>query len=266
MNIKILATALTVTGSLLLAGCNGDTASGTRVSGTVTSVDSAASQITVSGIDFDTANATITTDGSSITEGMTVLVDGSIDGNTGVADRITYDSEIEGVVMAHDPVARTMTVMGQKVSYTADLVFDNDDSSVTVLLSDVIPGNVIEVSGVLINDVVEATRIEYESDSLAPGEDVELKGYVTNYNNDTFTIGSGSCLITVSPVNPKTEFEDNVVLADNAFVEVKSSEEWLSIDAQSCAMIATEVESEDDENEYDDLEDDDDDSDNSSSM
>ena len=262
MNIKYLATTLAVTGSLLLAGCgdSGDSSTnGSRVSGTVNSVSG--DTVTVANIAFDASGADVETDGGAITEGMHVMVDGDVDGDTGVAHKITYDSEIEGVVMAHDSVAGTMTVMGQAVSYNVDtIVFDDDtmDMMQTFDPTTIVAGNVVEVSGNLVNGVVEATRIEYKGDSLGVDEDIEIKGYISAYDADLGTFSIGGCAITVD-VN--TNIEDNVVLADNALVEVKSSQELLTIDydLQTCAMVAVQIEGEDDEDGYDDIDDDDDD-------
>jgi len=265
MNIKYLTTALAVTGSLLLAGCGDSTNStgGSRISGTVTSVSADESQMTVANINFDTSNASITTDGSKITNGMTVQVDGSIDGSTGVATKVTYDSEIEGIVMAHDSGAKTMTVMGQAVSYTDATIFDDKSSGTQGFDPTIIvPGNVVEISGMLVNGVVEASRVEYESDFLSAGEDVELKGYVANYvevDSITSTFSLGNCAITVDlddASNTKTIIDNNLILADGAFVEVKSiltANDISLITGGTCAMLAAEIESEEDENEYDDI-------------
>jgi len=266
MNIKNLATTLAVTGSLLLAGCSdsGDGTSGSRVSGTVTSVGE--NSVTVANVDFDTTGTEIDSDGDTddIYPGMHVYVDGSVDGDTGVAHKITYDSEIEGVVMAHDSVAGTMTVMGQAVSYNVDTIVFDDDNMMDPMQSfdpaTIVPGNVVEVSGNLVNGVVEATRIEYEGAALGTDEDVEIKGYISNYDEINGTFSIGGCEVTISETNPTTEIEDNVVLAENALVEVKSSQELLTIDLnaqpQTCAMVAVEVEGEDDEDDYDDIDDD----------
>ena len=258
MNIKYLATTLAITGSLLLAGCSdsGDGANGNRVSGTVTSVTDNGNTVTVANVAFDATNADIDTDGGNIAEGMHVYVDGDVDGDTGVAHKITYDSEIEGVVMAHDSVAGTMTVMGQQVSYNVDtIVYDDDSKMDNFDPATIVPGNVVEVSGNLVNGVVEATRIEYEGATLGAEEDIEIKGYISNYNSADDSFSIGGCSISVD-VN--TNFEDNVILADNALVEVKSSQELLTIDlnTQTCAMVAVEVEGEDDEDDYDDIDDD----------
>ena len=250
MNIKLI-TLIAAGSGLLLVGCgnDGNSNSNPKVTGTITQINNNGNNVTVKGINFDASNAEIDSENSGdLTEGMVVVVDGSVDGNQGVANKITYDSEVEGVVTAIDVTAGTMSVMGQLVLLTMDTLYYNDVADAKELITEdaIMAGNVVEVSAMPdSNGDLVASRVVLKADFLADDEEIEIKGYVTNYDGiNTFSINA--CQITTTDM---TEYDNIDMLVNDMYVEVKSIGMYVSVDANTCSIEAMEIENED---EYDD--------------
>jgi Domain of unknown function (DUF5666) len=117
---------------LLVASCGGVGQDGTgatpdtRTTGVVTGFGS----VIVNGIRFDTANASISVDGTAgrsqddLRVGMVVDVTGNVaaDGSTGTATSVVFESVLRGNI-DEAPLARSFKVLGQTVRF--------DDATVT---------------------------------------------------------------------------------------------------------------------------------------
>jgi hypothetical protein len=142
--------------------------------GTVTGFGS----VIVNGVRFDTASATFQIDGRAGTQadlrvGDVVSVTGSINGTTGVAQRVTFDDDVEGPVQEIDRAAGTLVVLGQRVIVDGATSFDDTPACT---LADIQVGTIVEVSGFRASTgEVRATRIECRA---AAGE-FEVTGSVS---------------------------------------------------------------------------------------
>ena len=95
------------------------------------------------------------------------------------------------------------------------------------------------------NGDLVASRVVLKADFLADDEEIEIKGYVTNYDGiNTFSINA--CQITTTDM---TEYDNIDMLVNDMYVEVKSIGMYVSVDANTCSIEAMEIENED---EYDD--------------
>ncbi|HKF93893.1 MAG TPA: DUF5666 domain-containing protein [Gammaproteobacteria bacterium] len=223
-----LCTLIIALSLMLMASCGGGGGflagggiGGTGISnGTVTAFAS----VFVNGVEFDTTNATFTRNGQPATEsdfsvGEVVTVAGTfnVDGTTGTARRVTYRANVSGAVTeAPNVVSGRIKVLGQTVTVTPSTVFEN-----FAALTDVSPGNVLEVSGFTNADgSVIATYIVKRQNAFVPGASVsQVRGFVTDLNeaNMTFTLDG----LTVNYSAPQMM---NGILANGRFVEVSSNE------------------------------------------
>lgn len=149
--------------------------------------------IYVNGVEYDTTGSVYDVDDSvasgddALAVGMVVKVQGSVnaDGQTGHADNIFYDDDIEGIVEnlatdANDPNIKTFMVMG--VSVQADkngTNFEGEDDP-TFGFDTIIDGDNVEVSGEFSGDILIASYIEKQD---ASDDDFEVKGTVDQYNS-----------------------------------------------------------------------------------
>ena len=177
----------------------------------------------VNGVEYDSKASTITLEGVAQSEdklavGMVVKVNGSVnaDGKTGVATTIAYADELEGIVLSIDAVAKTVNVMGQTVHVTAGTLYAGAPGySLTTMQVN----NVIEVSGYSSgHGDIHATRIELKKAVFA-GEEVNLKGVVTNLNAGakTFTVGTLVIDYNLASVDSSNG------LSNDLYVEIKST-------------------------------------------
>jgi hypothetical protein len=174
---------------------------------------------------------------------MVVTVTGTVnaDGITGRASHIEFDDEIEGIVNANnvgpDGVG-TMTVMGQSVIVKTTTVFESKVAGITSV-DRVAAGNVVEVSGFSSGGgIVYATRIEAKLASHS-GEEIEVKGIITNLTAGTFGIGG----LTVD--FSSALFDDSIpdgTLSEGLYVEIKSTAGFNG----NGELIASELELQDD--------------------
>jgi hypothetical protein len=149
--------------------------------------------IYVNGVEYDTTGSVYDVDDSvasgddALAVGMVVKVQGSVnaDGQTGHADNIFYDDDIEGIVEnlatdANDPNIKAFMVMG--VSVQADkngTNFEGEDDP-TFGFDTIIDGDNVEVSGEFSGDILIASYIEKQD---ASDDDFEVKGTVDQYNS-----------------------------------------------------------------------------------
>jgi hypothetical protein len=142
--------------------------------GTVTGFGS----IIVNGVTYDTTDAVFTVNREAGTQddlaiGDVVLINGTIndDGETGDADNVEYDDNVQGVIDSIDLAGNTLVVLGQVVRVTPDTSFG--DSIVPAMLSSLSVGDTIEVSGFVDSEgEIGASRIE----RLAIGSSLEITG------------------------------------------------------------------------------------------
>lgn len=197
--------ALLATAVLALGGCGGgETVAGIDRGGTPGAVSVGAisgfGSVIVNGVVFSTITATIIVDGQVATQadlavGQVVVVTGEIDANgtTGTADRIVFDDIVEGPIMAIDPAAGTMVVLGQAVRADENTSYDDDISPRS--LNGLKLGDIVEISGFVDADgVALATRIELE----AAGAEFELTGFIANVDTANFRFEIGGQVVDYS--------------------------------------------------------------------
>ncbi len=228
---KVIQLATTALASILaLSACGGGGSSspagatGATVSQGVVTAKSATS-VTVNGVQFSTAGATVKIDDNPSTAdllqlGMAVKVNatGAIDDNlkTGIAHDIEARDALEGQITAVG--ANTITIMGQTVQIEDNVTRLNDDDTVkTFAAAAFAVGNFVEVHG-FADDLggLRATRAAKK----VSGE-FESKGFVVAPVTATSfglsrTLG-GTSFITVNFASPLT------APAVNTLVEVKSA-------------------------------------------
>jgi len=190
--------------------------------------------VAVDGAVYDTTNATVVADGvetdaSALKEGMVVSVQGTMSSDgAGVANRIIYNDELEGMVTSvtvltdadTNAVSGVITVLGQTVKVDGDTVFESDDAN-DLSIADIDEGNVVEVSGyATVDGDILATRIEVKAWEYIPGEKIELKGNVANLNDATFDIGG----LTIDIGNARFDDGFSGALQNGQRVEVSSYE------------------------------------------
>jgi hypothetical protein len=176
---------------LLLTSCGGGTGgSGSPVvaSGPVTDFGS----IVVTGITFDTEDATITVNGQPGSEadlrlGHVVTVRGKLDpgGTVGTAETVAFESNLRGPIDSIDTDDNSLVVLGQLVLVDEATQFGETPLNALVI------GNVVEVSGFPDAErVVRATRIDKTQEVFVPGIEIEVEGPITRLNrtNQTFRV------------------------------------------------------------------------------
>lgn len=251
---------------LALAGCGGSSpgagpgpASGTARTtvGAITGFGS----VFVNGVEFETPTNTrvkldgVAGDSSALRVGMVVTVVGKIgdDGQTGVAESIEYDDELEGIVLSNDippgGSTGTLDVMGQQVTVTDTTAFESHVDGITSV-DQITVGNVVEVSGYGDGGgSVEATRIEVKAADLATylagHEAIEVKGVVSEPHPDAFTFKLGD--LTVYYAGAELDDLPPGGPEEGLFVEVKSVE---GIDPVTGNLIASKVELADDDGHH----------------
>ncbi|MES9823294.1 MAG: DUF5666 domain-containing protein [Candidatus Thiodiazotropha endolucinida] len=219
---KILISAAIGAGIAGLASCGGGGGpqvadggiGGTGITqGRVTSFGS----IFVNGIEFNTDDASFTVNNMAATQddlaiGMVVSISGSSDASntSGIADTVSYDSLIEGVVSSNDIANNnTLEVMDQTITVDGDTVFDNQIDATT--LENLPVNSEVEVSGFTDGTgTVLATRIEVKSLAWAGGE-LEVSGVISAVSGNQFQIGSlvidASSIASIPPAGTFVEVE-----------------------------------------------------------
>ena len=256
MNTLLIKTALSAAIALTIAGCGssgggggGSTAgiggSGFVSSGSITGFGS----VFVNGVKFDVNGATFDVDGDmdamegALAIGMIVKVNGSIDGDTGIATSISYDEELQGPISAVTPpdsVKRSLTILGDTVFVdSSSTTFDVDSllADTTFNINTIAVNNVVEVSGFFdSNGDLQATRIELKDIIFDPNSIVEVEGVIKNYIDDSnFMVGN----VFVDASSPSV-IDGLNVLQNGLLVEVIGT-----YDAGTNTVKANKVEGED---------------------
>lgn len=200
-----LVRALLGVGAVALAGCGGgDQVASGGIVGTGISIASIGSisrigSITVNGVRFATADATVTIDGAAAPEsalkvGMVVTVQGKVlpDGSATAAS-VAARTEVKGVVDGVDNVARTFTVLGQQLRTDSLTVFAGGTF-------DTLLNQYVEVSGFRgAPGELLATRVEISA-GVAPGARLEVTGVVSAFDPAAKTFAIGTQTIDFSQV------------------------------------------------------------------
>ena len=256
--LKITAIALAITSITGLTACGGgsgdsdstNSTTGTSGSSTTSGVVTGFGSIFVDGVEFETDSSSFSLDDGDdgpededgLAVGMVVTVTGTVnaDGITGTAEHIEFDDELEGIVNASNvgvDGTGTMTIMGQTVVISTTTIFESDVAGISGA-DLVVAGNIVEVSGFSSGDgTVYATRLEVKL-AAHSGEEIELKGIITNLTDTTFDLGG----LTVD--FSTAMFDDHIpdsTLSEGLYVEVKSIAGFVDGD-----LIASEIELEDD--------------------
>ncbi|MCC7202849.1 MAG: hypothetical protein IT393_09360 [Nitrospirae bacterium] len=219
----------------------------------------------VNGVEYSTSGAIIWIEGSGestsdgtqaydrglLDEGKIVTVHWENDANGNpVAKRIEFKDNLEGVVTAVDVAAQTIDVMGQTIKVDVSTWFKNSitdekipPGDVNAILGEIVQGNVIEVSGFVVdsNGTIQAAYIELKSNDFVPGiTKVEIKGVIANLTDtpEVCTFNIGTLTVACDSVNELPPGG----LSNNLYVEVKGT-----IDLSSGMVLkASKIEIEDD--------------------
>ncbi|MGH1487456.1 MAG: DUF5666 domain-containing protein [Cellvibrionaceae bacterium] len=188
--------------------------------------------ITVNGIEYDTTNASILVDGSSVGQagleaGQTVSIEGSLQNNSleepVEATAIRYLSNVIGEINSIDQTDFSISVLGQKISLTPSTVYgDGIDNFEGLKHKDV-----VRISGLLDSEgSILSTRV----DVVAQVSEYQVVGIVNNIDsvNQTLTINN----LTVSYENITIELTENTIVKVNG----------TSFDQTNTLLIATTIE------------------------
>lgn len=229
---RLLSLGLPV--ALLLSCSTGDNAvSGGGIGGTGVTVGPITEfgSIVVNDVRVDISDAIVNLEGMpgdlndphfGLKLGMVVVVRGdfSADGLTGVATRVEYEDSLEGPIESVDVSGNHMTVLRHTVIVNAATVFDGFSS-----LSDLAPGNMVEVSGLVdAGGNIVAARIERKGLTFDDVGELEIKGTISNLNTGAMTFDIGSLAVDYGAIPAELEQVPSGGLADGLFVEVKSEQ------------------------------------------
>ena len=204
---------------------------------TTTGVITGFGSVIVNGVRYDTNGSDISTDDSpaatesDLAVGMVVSISGTLDadGQSGSANVIRYNAEVEGVVNRIDLANQQLRVLGQWISYDDLTEFDD------VTLNSLSIGDVVEVSGYRVGDgSFYATRIELEEFD----NDLKVRGIVSGLNTaaQTFMLGE----LTVNYAGAELDDFGSTALANDLMVKVEG--EGGSYDVSSNILQAREIE------------------------
>lgn len=175
----------------------------------------------INGVEYETDATTVTTDDnggaseSDLQVGMVVTLSGEIneDGTTGNANAIHYDEQLKGPIASIDLFANTITILDQTI------VFDDLTSFENFILADLIPGDILEISGYFHTDgTLYATRIEKETEQTqlkiqaritlldSVNKTFELNGLTIDYSSAIFKDFLEADLVDGQQVRVKGEY------------------------------------------------------------
>lgn len=259
--LKYSTISIAIAGIIGLSGCGGGGGSSSGTDSVTTSgVITGFGSVYVNGVEYETDGSSFSLDDGDdgiesedeLEVGMVVTLTGTqnADGVTGTATHIEYDDELEGIVSANNVSngTGTLVTMGQTVNVDADTEFENDagilDSSgaLTDSIDMIEAGNIIEVSGYPDGmGSIYATYVELKDDAHSPGEEIEVKGIVEDDNDTDMLFMLGDLSVDFS----NAALPDGIPAAGD-YVEVKSTAGFTGE-----ALIASEVELEDDLDDID---------------
>ncbi len=193
--------------------------------------------VTVGGTTFETAAAVVTIDGASsasldVRDGHVALVEGLIDGASGVADAITIESAVCGLLTAKLDANR-LAVQGQTIQLDEDTLYDDD--IVPASMAGLVVGDVLKIYGFVKGPgLILATRVE-----RASGSELRLVGVAENVDAalDTFTLGTQTIDYATADVSDLPGGDP----VNGQLVEVRGS----AVLGPSGEIVATRVEGED---------------------
>ena len=229
---------LSLIAASVLSGCGGSSTSETVQPASIlpqpptttitetTGVITGFGSVFINGVEYETDSTTVTTDdndGASETDlqvGMVVSLSGEVneDGATGNANTIHYDEQLKGPIESIDLFANTITILGQTI------VFDDLTSLESFILANLVPGDILEISGFFnVDGSLYATRIEKEMEQTQ----LKIQARITLLNTVNKTFELNGLVIDYS----SAIFEDFVEsdLADGQQVRVKG--EYSALDA-----------------------------------
>lgn len=215
-----------------LAGCSSGSGSDTTTSANVTGRITGFGSVYINGVEYETNGATITIDGVAGSEtdlavGMLVTLNGEANGANGNAVSISFNDNLEGVV-TQTVAGGGLVVMGYAIAVDSQTNLDGLTD-----IASLAPGDRVEISGYPDgNGGILATYIELNG-TYADGDEIEVKGLVTNLDTTAMTFTIGSMTIQYSVDSLET------TLVDGAFVEVKGNSA-----PNAGTFIATTVEAE----------------------
>ncbi|GLI39402.1 fibronectin type III domain-containing protein [Geobacter hydrogenophilus] len=189
---QVFAAAFMMVWVMVMAGCGGGGGGSAPVAsqGTSKGVITKLGSIFVNGVEYDTTGANIAMENpddvaGGLKVGMIVTVDGDFSDSTHAkAKNVKFADNLEGPIATLDSAAKTMTVLGQNITFDSSTVFDDFNSAP-------MPGQMVQVSGFAdASGTIKATRIERHLPDWTPATVVELKAAITTMPTATsFTIG-----------------------------------------------------------------------------
>ena len=246
-----------VLGCAGLASCGPNPEAGGGIGGTgsvsVSSVSSGAvtklSSVNISGTEYDTSNALYCIDsGPCSTEnrlkvGMVVLVRGTVQfpsqGTASrIADTVTFDETVEGVVQTVAPDGSSVIVLGQVVEVNQDTVIDGDITEKSI--RSLKPGvDVIVVSGLVAADGhIVATLIMKRSGT----PHFEVQGVIKNHDVAGKRFEIGQLLIDYSGADVSNMTAGMMMSWNNRLVHARGDEWQVRSEAPNGASLrATKV-------------------------
>ncbi len=198
--------------------------------------------IYVNGVEYDTSKAQFYRDGKRAKQddfslGENIEITGTVDAltGTGVADKISYDSDIKGIVTVASSDNHSLRIMGQDVETIPLTVLNGFDQ-----LQDLTIENYVEVSGSRNSEgVLVASSIKL----IAPffinnnSSSIAIEGEITRINEDLKLILVQDTIVDYSAVTGLNSVENEPKVGQ--YVEVESALNYI----QDKILIASSVHS-----------------------
>ncbi len=196
----------------------------------------------INGVEYDTSNTQFYRDGKRAKQddfslGENIEMTGSVDAltGTGVADKISYDSDIKGVVTVASSDNHSLRIMGQDVETTPLTVLNGFEQ-----LQDLTIENYVEVSGsrnsegVLIASSIKLIAPFFMNNSSS----IAIEGEITRINEDLKMILVQDTIVDYSAVEDLNSAENKPKIGQ--YVEVESALNYI----QDKILIASSIHSE----------------------
>ncbi len=183
---------------------------------------------------------------ANLTIGQPLEVSGVMDGITLVASKIELKpsagekEELEAVLQALDPIANSITLLGQTIRVTSSTIFENDLSDEQAFnLSNLTAGtDYVSVDLYMAADgVLEATKLEWESNPSQDPSYAEIEGFIqatVDANPLTITLVGVTVDISDPALSGFTPIEGDRIEITGVY------------DADSGILLATSIDVEDD--------------------
>jgi hypothetical protein len=198
--------------------------------------------VVVNGTEFDTSEAVIIVEGQEVGVGDEAVLDnldigrvvtvegtGGEDPRSAVADRVTYNDDVEGPVESIDeidPATKEIVVLGQTVILNVVTVFK------ATTFGTIAENDVVEVSGMVDETgAIWATFVEKTGEFMAP-LDAEVTGFVRNLDRDLESFEINELTVDYSLIDPADLPEG---FAEGLLVEV----EGRLLDVPGGELVAT---------------------------